>query len=317
MLTVAARTFVGSVKTVNQDAYCVLVGQAGPQEVGLLAVCDGVGGLSSGELASSVAVRELSRWFEDGVARGLTDGRSADGLALPDVQRMWAGYFEGLNGRMWAYSQSLNVRMGTTLTGAVLAGGGFVVGHVGDCRAYRLGPEGAELLTRDQTLVQRELDAGRISAEQARRHPRPSVILQALGAQETIAPAFSFGEALPGEHASDPQRWASPKARRGRFRASGRGRGYRGGAARRPRHAHSARHRPRREGQHHCGLRAHRLPARGRGRRAPPWRRTLAGASDDGTGRRRCSAGSIEILSLVGKGWHVARVACPRPGEAE
>ena len=199
MLTVAARTFVGSVKTVNQDAYCVLVGQAGPQEVGLLAVCDGVGGLSSGELASSVAVRELSRWFEDGVARGLTDGRSADGLALPDVQRMWAGYFEGLNGRMWAYSQSLNVRMGTTLTGAVLAGGDFVVGHVGDCRAYRLGPEGAELLTRDQTLVQRELDAGRISAEQARRHPRASVILQALGAQETIAPAFSFGEALPGD----------------------------------------------------------------------------------------------------------------------
>lgn len=199
MLTVAARTFVGSVKTVNQDAYCVLVGQAGPQEVGLLAVCDGVGGLSSGELASSVAVRELSRWFEDGVARGLADGVSTGGLALSDVQRMWAGYFEGLNGRMWAYSQSLNVRMGTTFTGAVLAGGGFVVGHVGDCRAYRLGPEGAELLTRDQTLVQRELDAGRISAEQARRHPRASVILQALGAQETIAPAFSFGEVSSGD----------------------------------------------------------------------------------------------------------------------
>ncbi len=199
MLTVAARTFVGSVKTVNQDAYCVLVGQAGPQEVGLLAVCDGVGGLSSGELASSVAVRELSRWFEDGVARGLADGVSAGGLALSDVRRLWTGYFEGLNGRMWAYSQSLNVRMGTTFTGAVLAGGGFVVGHVGDCRAYCLGPEGAELLTRDQTLVQRELDAGRISAEQARRHPQASVILQALGAQETIAPAFSFGEASPGD----------------------------------------------------------------------------------------------------------------------
>lgn len=199
MLTVAARTFVGSVKTVNQDAHCVLVGQAGPQEVGLLAVCDGVGGLSSGELASSVAVRELSRWFEDGVARGLADGRSAGGLELPDVRRLWTGYFEDLNGRMWGYSQSLNVRMGTTFTGAVLAGGGFVVGHVGDCRAYRLGPEGAELLTCDQTLVQRELDAGRISAEQARRHPQASVILQALGAQETIAPAFSFGEASPGD----------------------------------------------------------------------------------------------------------------------
>ena len=199
MLTVAARTFVGSVKTVNQDAYCVLVGQAGPQEVGLLAVCDGVGGLSSGELASSVAVRELSRWFEGGVARGLADGASMGGLALPDVRRLWPGYFEDLNGRMWAYSQSLNVRMGTTFTGAVLVEGGFVVGHVGDCRAYRLGPDGAELLTRDQTLVQRELDAGRISAEQARRHPQASVILQALGAQEAIAPAFSFGEMAPGD----------------------------------------------------------------------------------------------------------------------
>lgn len=199
MLTVAARTFVGSVKTVNQDAYCVLVGQAGPQEVGLLAVCDGVGGLSSGELASSVAVRELSRWFEGGVARRLADGAPAGGLAPSDVRRLWTGYFEDLNGRMWAYSQNLNVRMGTTFTGVVLVEGGFVVGHVGDCRAYRLGPDGAELLTRDQTLVQRELDAGRISAEQARRHPQASVILQALGAQETIAPAFSFGEAAPGD----------------------------------------------------------------------------------------------------------------------
>lgn len=199
MLTFATRTFVGSVKTVNQDAYCVLVGQAGPKEVGLLAVCDGVGGLSSGELASSVAVRELSRWFEGGVAKGLADGASAGGLALPDVRRLWAGFLGDLNGRMWGYSQSLNVRMGTTFTGMVLAGGGFVVGHVGDCRAYRLGPEGAELLTRDQTLVQRELDAGRISAKQARRHPQASVILQALGAQESLAPAFSFGEAAPGD----------------------------------------------------------------------------------------------------------------------
>lgn len=199
MLTVAARTFVGSVKTVNQDSYCVLVGQTGSEEVGLLAVCDGVGGLSSGELASSVTVRELSRWFEGGVAKGLADSASAGGIVLPDVRRLWTGYFEDLNGRMWAYSQNLNVRMGTTFTGVVLAGGGLVVGHVGDCRAYRLGPDGAELLTRDQTLVQRELDAGRISAEQARRHPQASVILQALGAQEAIAPAFSFGEASPGD----------------------------------------------------------------------------------------------------------------------
>ena len=162
-------------------------------------MCDGVGGLSSGELASSVAVRELSRWFEGGVARGLADSAPAGGLALSDVRRLWTGYFEDLNGRMWAYSQNLNVRMGTTFTGVVLAGGGFVVGHVGDCRAYRLGPDGAELLTRDQTLVQRELDAGRISAKQARRHPQASVILQALGAQESLAPAFSFGEAAPGD----------------------------------------------------------------------------------------------------------------------
>ena len=64
MITVCGQTFVGAAKSINQDAYCALSAETSLGDAALLAVCDGVGGLASGEVASSAAIRELSRWFE-------------------------------------------------------------------------------------------------------------------------------------------------------------------------------------------------------------------------------------------------------------
>lgn len=69
MITVCGQTFVGAAKSVNQDAYCALSAETSLGDAALLAVCDGVGGLASGEVASSAAIRELSRWFEGGASR--------------------------------------------------------------------------------------------------------------------------------------------------------------------------------------------------------------------------------------------------------
>jgi len=63
MITVCGQTFVGAAKSINQDAYCALSAETSLGDAALLAVCDGVGGLASGEVASSAAIRELSRWF--------------------------------------------------------------------------------------------------------------------------------------------------------------------------------------------------------------------------------------------------------------
>ena len=69
----------------------------------------------------------------------------------------------------------------TTLTALVLRGRCYTLAHIGDSRAYRIGSEHIEQLSHDHSWVQAMVDAGQMSAEQAREHPRRNVILQCLG----------------------------------------------------------------------------------------------------------------------------------------
>lgn len=199
MITVCGQTFVGAAKSINQDAYCALSAETSLGDAALLAVCDGVGGLASGEVASSAAIRELSRWFEGALPAYAAKNARGGAVDLRPIGEEWGALLADLNARMWRYSRDLNVRMGTTLTALLVFGRRFAIGHVGDCRAYRVRGGSCEQLTRDQTLIQREVEAGRISAEAALVHPRGSMILQALGAQEAVNPAFYLGEAKEGD----------------------------------------------------------------------------------------------------------------------
>lgn len=199
MATVCGRSCAGTTKSVNQDAHCILSAETSLGEAVLVAVCDGVGGLSCGELASSFAVREIARWFEESLP-GYLGSNVRDGvLDLSNIEGAWTVLLEDVNARIRRHGQSVNAYMGTTATVLLVIGGRFAIAHVGDCRAYRFRGGAHELLTRDQTLIQREVESGRISAEAALTHPRGSVILQALGAQEGIDPAFYFGDARDGD----------------------------------------------------------------------------------------------------------------------
>ena len=200
MVEVTGRTFIGTEKSVNQDAYAVLSATASFGDAALAVVCDGVGGLASGEQASSAVVRELVHWFESEFPAYAVDNLFSGRVDLEGVEAAWGTLLGDLNRRMWRYGERLNVRMGTTCTALLLCSGRFAVCHVGDCRVYRaLAAGGVKRITRDQTFIQREVDAGRISARDALRHPKGSVIMQAVGAQEGIAPVFSFGEYGPGD----------------------------------------------------------------------------------------------------------------------
>lgn len=175
MFTVASRSCAGRRRAINQDACCALTARAGGREVAFFAVCDGVGGLSCGEVASSGTVRELARWFEGwvvaaGGARELDLAEAADSLSA---------FSASLNERILAYSRSLNVRMGTTLTALLVAEGRYALVHVGDCRAYRLRRRLAEQLSEDQA--------------------RGGAILQAVGAQPGLAPQVAFGAIEAGD----------------------------------------------------------------------------------------------------------------------
>ncbi len=162
----AGHTDVGRVRTRNEDA---LLQQ--PLR-GVAAVADGMGGHAAGDVASRIAVDVLDDWTRDlgpDPAAALADAIRAAHEAIIRAARA----DPELQG------------MGTTLTALrVHASNGCVIAHVGDSRAYRWRDGGLEQLTRDQTWVQEQVEAGAISSDNARHHPFSSILTGALGVED-------------------------------------------------------------------------------------------------------------------------------------
>jgi protein phosphatase len=162
-LEIDAATDVGQVRQVNEDGYLV------DEPLGLIAVADGVGGHRAGEVASATALEALRA--------GLRSGRSLR-EAIEEANEA-------------VFTKSLSDEelrgMGTTLTaGTMAAGGTFIVGHVGDSRAYLLHDGELRQLTTDHSRVQELVDDGRLTADEAAVHPMRNVITRALGMDATV-----------------------------------------------------------------------------------------------------------------------------------
>jgi len=163
-LVFAAATDVGRMRTNNEDSY--LSSQP------VAAVADGMGGHSAGEVASAIAIEELAALGDRGPWENETaatdDLKQAILRANRRIREMAAGD-RRLNG------------MGTTLV-ALLEDGDMVhVANVGDSRGYLLRQGELSQVTVDHSLVQELVDDGRLSPEDAERHPQRSVITRALG----------------------------------------------------------------------------------------------------------------------------------------
>ena len=89
--------------------------------------------------------------------------------------------------------------MGSTLEVVVIDGNYIIVGHVGDSRVYHYSRGSLNLVTQDQTFVFREVEAGRLTPEEAEKHPRRSELQQAVGGRVDIFPDFYTQEARPGD----------------------------------------------------------------------------------------------------------------------
>jgi serine/threonine protein phosphatase PrpC len=151
---------IGLVRSNNEDS-----AHAGPR---LLALADGIGGMPAGELASDIAVRTLAGVDDTTPSDGaLAVLREAADVANREILRVSA-------------SDPANDGMGTTATAVLLAGNQLAVLHVGDSRAYMQRDGQLSQLTKDDTFVQTLVDQGLLTAEQARHHPRRSVVTQAL-----------------------------------------------------------------------------------------------------------------------------------------
>ena len=160
-LRYAARSDVGLVRSNNQDS-----GYAGSH---LLVVADGMGGHAGGDVASSVAIGRLARLDSETPASDIVATLEESVLEANQEILRRARDEPQLRG------------LGTTITALLRAEGKFALAHIGDSRAYLLREEETVQVTKDHTFVQRLLDEGRLTEEEAERHPQRSVLMRVLG----------------------------------------------------------------------------------------------------------------------------------------
>lgn len=191
MASVAVYSDRGTQRPVNQDACCLQVADTPFGEVVMAVVCDGVGGLALGELASATVVQAFAAWFRDELPTVLS--AAWEGLDVARTLGVWEHVLEQTNSRLVSYGLHHGVRLGTTFTGVLACNGRYVVGQVGDSRLYVLDADGCRQVTQDQSLVADLVAHGELSAEDASHHPLKNVISQAVGAARELCPVFSQG----------------------------------------------------------------------------------------------------------------------------
>ena len=149
-------------------------------------VADGVGGAASGEIASSLATQVVFEKLREKSSRGALKGAViiADSLQQAVV---------AANAAIHDHSKAERVHhgMGTTATVGLVVSGMVYFAQVGDSRAYIIRGGVAHQMTKDQSLVQRMVDAGKLTPEQAERSEHRNIILQALGPEKSIVPEFT------------------------------------------------------------------------------------------------------------------------------
>ena len=181
-------TDIGTKRDYNQDAYTIQVARTCIGDMYMCVVCDGVGGLNKGEIASASVVTAFSDWFKN---------RLPDFLDNPSdlfnrVHTSWEILISELNAKLRAYGQQQNLHMGTTVSALFVAGDKALVLQVGDSRVYQYRQNKLCYRTKDQTLAQREFDAGNISYEQLLTDKRAHVLLQCVGSSARLSAEYSM-----------------------------------------------------------------------------------------------------------------------------
>lgn len=174
----AGRTDVGVVRSDNEDNYLMV-----PDD-GVYIVADGMGGHAAGEIASEMAVRIIARELRD-IPR--EDEKVAAEKMRDAIRHANQQIFQR------TIEEQDKRGMGTTATVMLILDSRYLIGHVGDSRAYMLRENQFVQLTKDHSYVQEQVDAGYLTPEQARVHPYSNVITRCVGANDDVMPDVYAG----------------------------------------------------------------------------------------------------------------------------
>lgn len=175
---------VGLKRTNNEDAFLVR------HELGLCLVADGMGGAAAGELASRIFAETALEVFS-----------TAGGRSEKEIYWLVQRTFGWANERILAHvkEEPRHKGMGCTADLVAFSDEGFVLGHIGDSRTYRLRKGKLKQLSKDHSFVQDQIDRGLIASAEATNHPLRNLVLRAVGVKEDLALDFVRGKTFSGD----------------------------------------------------------------------------------------------------------------------
>jgi serine/threonine protein phosphatase PrpC len=185
-LEIGQGTDIGKTRGANEDAFLTLKSLIGtdsePTVVGLLMIADGMGGHAGGREASSMAIRVASSMLAREILLPSLESQPASATSRP-IQEILS---EATISANEAISRT-GGDAGTTLTSVIVIGHSAYIAHVGDTRVYYLNGEELQQITQDHSLVNRLVELGQISAEEAQRHPQRNFLYRAVGQGPELA----------------------------------------------------------------------------------------------------------------------------------
>lgn len=192
-LVTGAYSDIGISRKNNQDALCILQAESGKQNLCMAIVCDGMGGLSKGELASAVTINEFKDWFEEDFPSILNRASEAD------IVDIWKMKILDLSDQLKRYGSNNNLLLGTTFSGVLIIDDSFIWIHVGDSRIYHIEKEQMKKLTTDHTVIAREIRNGNMTPEEAKSSKLKGKLTQCIGASRVVEPESGTGVLRKGE----------------------------------------------------------------------------------------------------------------------
>jgi serine/threonine protein phosphatase PrpC/predicted Ser/Thr protein kinase len=208
-IEVAGWTSHGITRTGNEDAFAVFQGTSGRQDdlldQALIILCDGMGGCESGEVASAMAIDTVSqKLLKEPPFATLING-AAKLPSQPSVESILGQLGAALKEANQTIYNASRIKgskhrgMGCTCEVVFIDGHRLYVAHIGDSRTYLLARGELRQLTRDQTFVNRMVELGQLTEEEAVNHPRRNELQQALGGLPQVTPQTLYAHLTPGD----------------------------------------------------------------------------------------------------------------------
>lgn len=187
------KTDIGTTRKSNQDFLCAETVETAFGEAFLGIICDGMGGLSFGELASRTTAGYFTDWFQSEFRYIM----STENL-FANLQSQWNGLIEAANRDLLAFGAANGCQIGTTLSALLLFNGSYYVAQIGDSRVYRGKSSEFLRITSDHSVVAEMTGKGLLTKDEARVSSKRNALTRCVGAMRQTSADYFTGSAENG-----------------------------------------------------------------------------------------------------------------------